>query len=107
MHLKDRSPLIKDTRCSRTSKKTTKFLFNTIYKPKEQNDRQNINICIRNLYTKNGRKKAYEHFVKKKCTEAIYAQCMTMKKEIEGYYLINIFMQLLKKTHNNKDNNVT
>jgi len=38
----DNFPLFTNTRCSRTSKKTTEFLFNTIYKPRCNNSCQSI-----------------------------------------------------------------
>jgi len=37
--------------------------YATKIKTKEHNNRQNVNICIRNLYTNKQRQKAIEHFL--------------------------------------------
>ena len=50
----------------------------TKIKTKEHNNRQNFNICIRNLDTNKETQKA-------KCIEEFQAQYMTMKKKTGGY----------------------
>jgi len=45
MHPADNFPLFKNTRCSRTTKKTTEFLFNTIYKPRCNNSYQSTSYA--------------------------------------------------------------
>jgi hypothetical protein len=49
----------------------------------EHNNRQNVNICIRNLDTNRDRKQL--NILKRKYIEEIQAQYTTMKKKTGGY----------------------
>ena len=61
------------------SKKKTKM------KTIEHNNRQDVNICVRNMGTNRERQKANNTFLKGKCIQGFQAQYMTMKKKIGEY----------------------